>query len=240
MAEPRPAMKQSWQHVLFLHWEVEAEALARRLPPGLTLDTHQGRAFVGVVPFTMCGVRFLWHPSLPWISNFHETNVRTYVRCGNESGVFFFSLDAANPVAVAGARLAFSLPYFYARMRMDLSERAGAPPVIDYRTERLPPGPRPATCEARYAPEGEARTSAPGSLEHFLVERYSLFTVRGGQLYLGRVRHPPYPLQGARVERWSESLLQAAGIQRPDSEPLAHYAEGVDVDVMSLERVTPD
>jgi hypothetical protein len=237
MAEPRPAMKQSWQHVLFLHWEVEAEALARRLPPGLTLDTHQGRAFVGVVPFTMRGVRFLWHPSLPWISNFHETNVRTYVRCGDEAGVLFFSLEAANPLAVAAARAAFSLPYFYASMRMDVTGQPGAQPVIDYHTRRLPPGTRPATCEARYQPEGEPQFSAPGTLEHFLVERYTLFTVRRGSLRLGRVRHAPYPLQRAKVERWSESLLQAAGIQRPAGEPLAHYARGVDVDVMALERV---
>lgn len=235
MAPRRPAQKQSWRHLLFLHWEVEPAVLQAMLPEGLTLDTYEGRAFVGLVPFTMTGVRPTWTPVMPGLSNFHETNVRTYVRRGGESGVWFFSLDAANPLAVAGARALFSLPYFYASMRMDVDERPGQEPVITYASTRRPPGPRPATLSLRYQPTGSPSPAMPGTLEHFLVERYALFSLRFGQLRLGRVRHAPYPLQGARVESWDESLLQAAGITRPTGAPLAHYARGVDVDVFALE-----
>jgi uncharacterized protein len=236
MAEPGPAQKQSWRHLLFLHWEVSASALKALLPPGLELDTFQGRAFVGLVPFTMTGVRPVWAPVMPWLSHFHETNVRTYVRRGDEAGVWFFSLDAANPLAVAGARALFSLPYFYASMRMDVEAKSGEEPIITYASRRRPPGPRPATLSLRYQPTGAPAPARPGTLEHFLAERYSLFSLRGGKLRLGRVRHAPYPLQGARVDSWDESLLRAAGIQRPNVMPLAHYAHGVDVDVFALEN----
>lgn len=236
MDTARPAQRQGWRHLLFLHWEVEAELLRAFLPAGLELDTYQGRAFVGLVPFTMTGVRPAWGPALPWISHFHETNVRTYVKRGAEAGVWFFSLDAANPLAVVGARALFSLPYFHASMRLEVDERPGEPPVITYSSRRLPPGPRPATLSVRYRPTGAPAPATPGSLEHFLAERYSLFAQRFGAVRLGRVRHAPYPLQPAVVESWSEDLLKAAGLRRPDTPPLAHYARGVDVEVFALEK----
>ncbi|MDY7232780.1 YqjF family protein [Hyalangium rubrum] len=228
----RTVMYQRWRTLLFLHWEVPAEALARLLPPGLTLDTYEGRAFVGLVPFTMRGVRPAGLPPFPPLSNFHETNVRTYVhREGKDPGVWFFSLEAANSIAVRLARAWFKLPYHFARMQLD---REGE--WISYRSERLWPAPVPARCAVRCLPKGEATASTPGTLQHFLVERYFLYTAHGGALWRGQVHHPPYQVRGAEVEGLDETLLEAAGIQRPASTPLAHFSDGVDVDVFRLMR----
>lgn len=226
-----------WAALLFLHWEVDPDALRTLLPTGLDLDTFEGRAFVGLVPFTMTGVRPSPLPALPGLSAFHETNVRTYVHFrGQNPGVWFFSLDAANAIAVRLARWSYHLPYFHARMSLDPPDRAiqaaldrGEPPTIDYASERLAPGPTPATCRLRYRPEGTPRTATVGTLEHFLIERYVLYACAGGRLYDGRVQHAPYPLQSARVEALEESLVAAAGVARPATDPLIHFAREVRV-----------
>jgi len=232
----RASMRQRWADLLFLHWPIPAEALRPLIPDALEVDAHEGVAYVGLVPFTMTGVRFAWAPPVPGTSRFQEVNVRTYVHHqGRDPGVWFFSLDAANALAVRVARRFWGLPYHHARM--SLERRAGA---IAYRSERLRPGPAPAGCDLAYRPEGTPRPSAPGTLEHFLAERYILYAAHRGRLYSGRVHHAPYPLQPARVERLEESLVAAAGLARPaDVAPLAHYASEVRVRVYPLRRVSP-
>lgn len=230
MREGRAVMRQCWADLLFLHWAVPPESLAPLLPPGLTLDTFEGRAYVGLVPFTMTGVRPVGFPAVPGLSSFHETNVRTYVRGpGGDPGVWFFSLDAANAVAVRLARALWKLPYHFAGMTL---AREGG--VLRYASERRWPGPLPAACAVRCVPAGRAAPAVPGALAHFLVERYALFAHAGGRLFRGRVRHAPYPIQAATVEALEETLLAAAGIHRPDAVPLAHYARAVDVHVFPL------
>src|SRR5262249_12997303 len=139
--QPRPdrpvVMYQSWRSLLFLHWEVAQEPLRRLLPPPLELDLFEGRAYLGLVPFTMKGIRPVYLPPVAGLSNFHETNLRTYVRLNGVPGVWFHSLDAANPVAVVLARSLFSLPYHRSRMRLD----AGQEGTFSYASERLWPGP---------------------------------------------------------------------------------------------------
>ena len=226
-------MRQRWLDLLFLHWSVPAEPLQRLLPPELTLDTFEGRAYIGLVPFTMRGVRPAFLPAIPALSNFAEINVRTYVhQAGQNPGVWFFSLDAANAVAVKIARAAFKLPYHYAKM--EVAENNGE---IHYESRRLWPEPIPANCEIRYAPTGKICPAAPGTLEHFLAERYILYSHANGNLYRGRVHHAPYPLQTAAVSQLDENLISAAGILRPDAAPLVHFAREVDVRIYRLERV---
>lgn len=236
----RAVMRQDWHHLLFLHWVVPADSLRRLLPPGLDLDLHEGRAYVGLVPFTMAGVRPVGLPSFAPLSNFHETNVRTYVHAGGrDPGVWFFSLDAANAVAVMIARATFHLPYH--RARMSLTHVGGPDPqtpgTISYVSERLWPGPTPASHAIRATPRGPIAPAAVGTLEHFLAERYLLYACRRGRLYRGQVHHESYPLQGADVRSLEENLVAAAGISRPDGPPLAHYASGVRVEVFPLERL---
>jgi len=233
-------MRQRWARLLFLHWEVAPEALRPLLPAGLELDLFEGRAYVGLVPFTMTGVRPVFLPPVRGLSSFHEINVRTYVhREGRDPGVWFFSLDAANAAAVRLARATFALPYHFARMRMDPPDSAADPGVISYESERLWPGPMPARCTLRYEPTGSPAPAAVGTLEHFLAERYILYARARGRLYTGRVHHASYPLQTARLVDLDENLLAACGIARPDADPLAHYAREVRVRIYPLRRGTP-
>lgn len=248
LTEKRIVMQPRWQHLLFLHWVVAPAQLRSFLPPGLDLDLYEGQAYVGLIPFTMTGVRPHWAPRFPGRFNyedFHEINVRTYVhRAGRYPGVWFFSLDAANALAVRAARVWFKLPYHYARMSLSIGEeekgRTGeaerGTSVMDYTSQRSWPGPTPADCALRYRPQGVAAPAQPGTLEHFLVERYILYSYAGGRLYSGRVHHEPYPLQAARLDALDENLVSAAGITRPDEAPLAHYARGVSVEIFGLER----
>lgn len=227
-------MRQVWTDLLFLHWEVAADALRPLLPPELDVDTHDGRAYAGLVPFGMSGVRPVFFPPLPGLSRFLEVNVRTYVRnrSDGEPGVWFFSLDAANRVAVAAARASYHLPYHFARMRMDRSEGiepSATHPTIRYVSQRASAAPGDAHCELVYRPTGFPVEAQPGTLEHFLVERYVLFARRNETLYRGRVTHLPYRIQGAELGSLRETLIAAAGIERSGDPGLIHYSPGVDV-----------
>jgi uncharacterized protein YqjF (DUF2071 family) len=230
----RVAQRQSWRELSFLHWRIPVSVLRPLVPAALEIDTYDGDAFIGVVPFTMTGVRPLWAPAVPGISNFHETNVRTYVHHeGGAPGVWFFSLEAASLVAVTIARTFWHLPYHHARMTLEKG-----PDGIRYTSERRSPPPLPGVCNVTCRPLSEPTAARPGTLEHFLAERYLLYAdAGGGALRRGAVHHTPYPLQTAEVTAWEESLLAAAGIARPPGEPFAHYASGVDVEIFSLDRV---
>jgi uncharacterized protein YqjF (DUF2071 family) len=234
----RPAiMRQDWHHVLFLHWPVPPDQLRLLLPAGLELDLYDGVAYVGLTPFTMTGVRPSYLPPIPFVSHFHETNLRTYVHVGGrDPGVWFFSLDASGGLAVAAARALLGLPYYLARIDMDF-DRSANDPVIDYRLERRGPLIPAATCSVRYVPIGPARHAEVGTLEYFLAERYILYTTHRERLYRGRIHHQPWPLRDADVPSLEETMLSAAGIHRPERPPLAHYGREVNVEVFTAERV---
>lgn len=232
-------MHQNWHHLLFLHWAVPAADLQALVPSGLTIDTFDGNAYVGLVPFTMTGIRAVSMPPIPGLSAMHEVNVRTYVHKGGaDPGVWFFSLDANSTVAVAAARMAFHLNYY--RAEMELRASSDPLPVVEFRTQRDDDrGPMPANGTFRYRPlEGAVKPADPGTLEHFLLERYILYAEdTSKQLYRGRVSHQPYPVQRAEVLELDETLIWAAGIRRSEEAPLRHYAREVNVKVHAIERV---
>ena len=211
-------MSQRWREVLFLHWPVDASALRPLIPRALEVDTFEGTAWLGIVPFRMEGVRLRGLPPVPGAHAFPELNVRTYVRHEGRAGVWFFSLDAASVLAVAAARAWFGLPYFYARMS---SERSGD--EIRYRSQRRPGGAR---FDGRYRPVGASAPAREGTHEHWLVERYCLFAQKRNRVFIGEIEHPPWPLQAAEAKFEQEGL---APVAIPPIEPLRHYAAGVDV-----------
>jgi uncharacterized protein len=228
----RPAGFQRWHDLLFLHWDVSAEAVQQSLPAGLEPDLWQGRALLGVVPFTMRDVSPWWSPSVPGISNFHELNLRTYVIKDGIPGVWFYSLDAANALAVLIARLGWKLPYHKATMSL---QKEGS--SVRYRSRRHWPKPKPVDFFAHYE-VGEATGPAqPGTLDHFLVERYILYTSHQQHIFRGQVHHRPYPLSKARLLACEHNLLEAYGFSPESETPLVHYSPGVDVDVYALEKV---
>lgn len=237
----RTAGYQRWTGLTFLHWRVPGEVLQKQLPRGLELDTWNGEAWLGVVPFSMERVRPWWSPPVPGISWFLETNVRTYVRGpAGEPGVWFFSLDANQRLAVELARRLWNLPYFRATLRRTDQDLLAGPrrtQQVEYVGERLE---RPA---ADYqisitADVTEPRPAAAGTLEYFLVERYLLFCVDArGRLYSGRVNHEPYRICPVLEQRVQQTLTTPVleGLQLPGIAEHAAWSPGVNVRISPLE-----
>ena len=223
-------MAQRWHDVLFAHWPLPREEVRRVVPSRLEVETFDGQAWVGIVPFRMTGVRLRGMPALPWLSAFPELNVRTYVRVGDKPGVYFFSLDAGNRIAVGVARRWFRLPYFHAAM--SLREANG---WIHYASRRIHRGAEPAELRARYRPTGDVFRAAHSTMEHWLTERYCLYTVAARDRVLcAEIHHPPWPLKPAQAEFERNTMAEAAGLRLPDSPPLLHFARQLDVVVWPL------
>lgn len=229
-----PTMYQSWHDLLFMHWRVPVAVLRRKIPDALAIDTFDGDAWLAVVPFRMSGI----HPrglfSVPWLSAFAELNVRTYVSADGRPGVWFFSLDAANPLAVWLARTWFKLPYLNARMRCDERPDGG----ISYLSTRTHRGAPAADLRMRYTPQGQPFEAAPGSLEYFLTARYCLYTAHDDAVYRGEIDHAPWPLQTARAEIDLNTMAAAHGIDLPPAAPHVLFARDIDVRVWGLQKVT--
>jgi uncharacterized protein YqjF (DUF2071 family) len=220
-------MTQSWHDLLFAHWPVAVDRVRAMIPPGLELDLYDHQAWVGVIPFHMTNVAPRGVPSLPWVSAFPEINVRTYVRLDDRPGVYFFSLDAGNPLAVAAARTLFHLPYYLADI--DVVSEVG---WVQYRSRRSS-GDAAAGCNAefraRYRPVGPVYTAEPGSLDYFLIERYRLYTVdECFRLRWVDIHHPLWPLQRAEAEIEVNTMAAAAGLQLPSMAPTLHFARRQD------------
>ena len=218
-------MRMRWVDLLFAHWPVPIEALRPLVPSGLEIDTFDGTAWLGIVPFRMEGVAPRFLPAVPGLSAFPELNVRTYVRRAGRGGVWFLSLDAASRPAVEGARAGFHLPYFLAHMSAETE--AG---WVEYRTERADRRGPVAVFEARYRPVGPVEVAAPGSLAGFLTDRRGLYAAdRAGRLWWTAIRHAQWPLQPAEAEIGLDTMAAAQGIELPAGPPLLQFAKRLDV-----------
>jgi uncharacterized protein YqjF (DUF2071 family) len=216
-------MHHRWEALLFLHWPISADEIQATLPDGLTVDTYEGAAYLTISPFFMRKVRPVGLPPLPWLSEFQELNVRTYVfDKDGVPGIWFYSLDCDQPLAVTAARALTGLPYFSAEMAADVDG------VIDYSCRREGTT-QPA--RYRYRGVGAAREAHPESLEFFLLERYYLYSQRDGSLIRSQVSHAPYRLRKAVVETSSSLPARLSGFTLPDHPAQACFVDGFDVEV---------
>jgi uncharacterized protein YqjF (DUF2071 family) len=212
-------MSQRWHNLLFAHWPVPHDALRPLIPPNLCVDTFDGQAWLGIIAFRLSGIRLRGFPEIRLVSRFPEINVRTYVTLNGKPGVWFLSLDADNPLAIALARPWFHLPYFRAKIRFQTQGD-----TIRFSSRRTSSGAPPAEFEASYRPVSRVYHTRPGTLDHWLTERYCYYALAGGRLYCCDVRHPPWSLQTTHACITTNSMALAHGIELPPVEPLLHYA----------------
>jgi uncharacterized protein YqjF (DUF2071 family) len=234
----RPIIYQKWGKLLFMHWRIDAQLLRRLIPAPLEIDTFDGSAWIGVVPFTMWHIRASFLPAVPGTSAFHELNVRTYVHHQGVPSVWFLSLDAANRLAVWGARKFYHLPYFNAQMSLDQTDR-----TIKYSSLRRDRRGAPAELEVMWTigetiggRNADKMSALPASLEFFLTERYCLDAEHRGKLYCARIHHQPWPLQSAELVSLNSSMIESHGLPAPQGDPLLHYCEELSVEIWPLKE----
>lgn len=236
MLRKRPSgpslLHQCWGKLLFIHWAIDADLIRPLIPAELSIDTFEGKAWIGVVPFTMWGIRASFLPAIPGASAFHELNVRTYVHHEGLPGVWFFSLDAANKLAVWGARQFYYLPYFKAAMSLD---QVGS--TIRYSSIRHDRLGAPAELKAVWTIGEPLAQARPGTIEFFLSERYCLYSHHRERLYRSRIFHQTWPLRSASLEDYQSTMIEAQGLPTPAGPPLLHYAESIAVDIWPLRKV---
>jgi uncharacterized protein len=217
-------MGQTWDDLLFIHYRVPVEQLRPHVPDGLELQEHSGSGWLGVTPFVVTGLRARGLFPLPFASSFRELNVRTYVTRDGKPGIWFFSLDASSQAAVEAARRLYRLPYF----RADISVRRRGDELL-YDCSRDDGK----AFSASYGPVGGASPPEPGSLEHFLTERYCLYAAHQSRLYRADIHHRPWPLQKAQAQI---DLNTMPPLKLPDDDPLLHYSARQDVVIWPLDE----
>jgi uncharacterized protein len=228
-------MGQTWEDLLFAHWRLPAGGLRRLVPRQLSIDTFDGEAWIGVTPFVVRSLRLRWTPPAPFLSSFGEINVRTYVTAPDgRPGIYFLSLDAHSRLAVAAARRAYRLPYFEA----DITAERTAEGAVQYRSARRS---EPSVgFEAEYRPRGDAYHPRPGALDHFLSERYCLYTLDQEQnLLRAQIHHPPWPLREAEATLRTNTMTGPLGLELSGA-PLVHFADRQDVLIWPLSSVHPN
>jgi uncharacterized protein len=229
-------MAQTWEDLLFAHWPVPPERLRPLLPDAIPLDVREGSAWIGVTPFRVSAFRLRGMPHLPGITAFLELNVRTYTTIDGKPGIWFMSLDATSALAVLGARRTYRLPYF--RARMECSERAG---WIEYGSRRASSDGERAELAGRYRPTGPAAPAPPGSLAHWLTERYCLYTLdEHGDVMRADIHHPPWPLRPAEASFELNTMARPYGLELDAPPALLHFARRQDVVIWPLrQRLRP-
>jgi uncharacterized protein len=223
-------MGQTWYDLLFAHWALAPELIRPLIPTPLEVDEREGRAWLGVTPFCVAGLRGRGMAPLPWLSRFLELNVRTYVRYDGVPGIYFLSLDAARLAAVVAARRGYRLPYFQADMS---AQRAGQ--RVGYRSVRIDSSGPPAEFRAGYGPSGPRLPIEDGSLERWLSERYCLYVVDDrGRTLRADIHHSPWPLQPAVARIDVNTMAAPLGVTL-QGDPLLHYSARQDVLIWPLE-----
>jgi uncharacterized protein YqjF (DUF2071 family) len=234
----RWTMRMNWHDLLFMHWKVNHDSLARLLPKGVEIDTFDGSPWIGIVPFRMTGVAPRYFPNIPFVSSFPELNVRTYVTVGGKPGVWFFCLEATNPIAVRVARKFFHLPYMDAKINLRRCESDDQCKWIGYDSTRSHRGEPAAKLKLEYRPIGSPFLAQPNTLESFLTARYCLYSSDPkGNIYRGEVDHAPWELRGAQAIIKNNTMTDWLNIDLPDEAPILHYAKKTSVVAWAIKKV---
>jgi hypothetical protein len=225
-----PAFEMEWRDVLFASYPVEPSVVDPHLPDRLSVDTFDGDAYLSVVPFVIADIRPRGLPAAVGLTT-PELNLRTYVEHDGAAGVYFFNLDADDVLGVVGARLFNQLPYYLADMEFDRG------PPLRFESRRRTPGARPCRFSGTYEPDGDPFQPEPGSVEHFLTERYRYFTEgQDGSIRYADIEHEPWTLQSATWDVAENTIFAANGFDEPDSEPVLSYSRGVSVQASGSKR----
>jgi uncharacterized protein len=224
-------MKQTWYDLLFAHWEIDSNLIKPFIPSSLQLDTYQGRAWIAVVPFRMSGIRLKYLPEIPFTSKFPEINVRTYVTYQGKPGVYFFSLDASNYLAVKVAKSFFHLPYH--QSDMIVTSEGDSINFHSYRNKSKDEY----RFRGKYQPTSDVYYAELGSLEYWLTERYCLYTEKNNRLYRGEIHHQPWPLQQAKADIYENTMVTINGFPLLHTKPLLHFAKKLDVLLWGIEEL---
>lgn len=228
----------NWHDLLFMHWRVDAAFLRNLIPEQVEIDTFDGSAWIGVVPFRMTGVAPRFVPNIPLMSSFPELNVRTYVTVDGKPGVWFFCLEATNPIAVRVARKFFHLPYMDAKIEMTNCGESDNGKWIGYKSTRTHRDEQPAELRVDYRPIGPSYQAEPGTLEQFLTARYCLYSSnRNNDVFRGEIDHDPWELREAQAVIKSNTMTDWLGIELPDEPPLLHFAKTTRVVAWYLDKV---
>lgn len=243
---PMKVMTQKWQNLLFAHWSYEPDEVRALLPPhledlGVELDCYEGKAYIGLVPFQMRDLRIRGLPRIPSTSDFGEVNVRTYVTCQGRPAVWFFSLDTDRLLPTLVARLAFRLPYCYGQASVSVTGQDEGS-IVASQVERRWPNHVSSAIAARIGPPIET-----SPLDAFLTARWGLVTTStsparegardGRPTWFGAVDHEPWPLHSAGLVDLDDDLVLAAGLSRPEGDPILAFSPGVTTSIHSLERI---
>jgi hypothetical protein len=218
-------IRQTWNHVLMVHEKVDPCLLQSYIP--LPLDLYEGMAVVSIVPFQMSQIRFPFLPSLPLVSSLWELNLRTYVKVGNEVGVYFLTLDTDSALGTFIARHFFGLPYRHVPLKGSVSESQYAMQSGDseYGLSLL-------------SNLNVAETSQEEiALNRWAVERYQLFNLRNGEIVRGRVRHEPWNMNPVLIDRFDECLTRMIGRKSPLRATQGFYQRELKVEFSPFERI---
>jgi uncharacterized protein len=225
-------MTQTWNSLLFAHWPVPVSLLQQYVPSVLTIDTYDNTAWIGVIPFEISHLRARGLPPIPFTSKFPEINVRTYVVNNNKPGVFFFSLDATNHLAVASARTFFHLPYYNANIHVDTQQNS-----VHYTSQRTHKDAMNAAFSAQYCPTSPIFQASNGSLDDWLTARYCLYTYYKNQLYRGEIHHAPWPLQQTEAEILNTAMHPILTSNILLTQPILHYVHQIKALFWLLEKI---
>ncbi len=230
---PLPAgpwlMTQRWEHVLFMHWPVPVQVLRKHIPPSLEIDIFEGKAWIGIVAFKVSDLKMRFLPRIPFLNRMQEVNVRTYVKCGEKHGTYFFSLDASKTAAVLGGNL-LALPYKKAKMKFKEEKQ------IRFYSRRQG---NTAVFQSEYQPLSNVYTAAkPGTLTNWMIERYRLWTVRGNALYQGDIHHQMWRLSSAKAKVEARTLTYFLPDLQFNNRPLLHYSPSQRALIWPLKKVS--